>query len=414
MVTGVSAAPDSTPRGSGARLVPAGGGRDLPHLCAIAHSAELYGADKCLHAALPELLERFNVTVLVPADGPGIAVMQDLGARVLRLPDYALRRRHLTARGLLPWLNRLRSSSRTVRDLHEREPIAVFYSNTLAAGLGPIVARRLGVPHAVHVHECPTSPSWFPKAVLASLDGCTQRVICNSHYTANWVTTVRGRLADRTVVVHNGLDLPPAPAAPPVAPDGEGPRLRISCVARIHPKKGQMVLLEALARAYRDGREWVVHLFGDTLPEHQPLQRELEQFAAQHQLQDALVWHGFVDDLQVQYADADVAVVPSVVPEEFSLVCLEAQSLMVPVVATGPGGASEVVVDGTTGMIVPPDDADALYRALATLDDDPARRRAMGFAGRKHVETAFSRERFAEGVANELGALVGTAARRAA
>ncbi|HEY1740816.1 MAG TPA: glycosyltransferase family 4 protein [Acidimicrobiia bacterium] len=401
----MSAAPESL----GARTH-SGGGTTRPHLCVIAHSAELYGADKCLHAALPELLERFKVTVLVPADGPGIAVMQDLGASVLRLPDYALRRRHLTARGLLPWLGRLRSSSRTVRDLHEREPIAVLYSNTLAAGLGPIVARRLDLPHAVHVHECPTSPSWFPKAVFASLDGCTQRVICNSHYTAHWVTTVRGRLADRTVVVHNGLDLPPAPAAPP----SSGPRLRISCVARIHPKKGQMVLLEALSRAYRDGREWLVDFFGDTLPEHQPLHRELEQFAAQHQLQDALVWHGFVDDLQVQYADADVAVVPSVVPEEFSLVCLEAQSLMVPVVATGPGGASEVVVDGITGMIVPPTDADALYRALATLDDDPARRRDMGIAGRKHVETAFSRERFANGVADELDALVGTAARRAA
>src|SRR4029079_17363686 len=125
-------------------------------------------------------------------------------------------------------------------------------------------------------------------------------------------------------------------------------------------------------------------LYGDTLPEHQPLQRELEQFHAQHRLQDAVVGHGFVDDLQIQYGDADVAVVPSVVPEEFSLVCLEAQSMMVPVVATGPGGASEVIVDGTTGLIVAPGDADALYRALAALDDDPERRRTMGIAGRRH------------------------------
>ena len=381
----------------------------------IAHSAELYGADKCLHAALPELLERFKVTVLVPADGPGIAVMQNLGARVLRLPDYALRRRHLTPRGFLPWLSRLRSSSRTVRDLHEREPIAAFYSNTLAAGLGPIVARRLDLPHAVHVHECPTTPAWFPKVVFASLDGCTQRVICNSHYTANWVTTVRGRLADRTVVVHNGLDLPPAPAAPPLPPMVWG----LGCVSAASPvstrRRDRWSSSRPSLAAYGDGRAWVVHLFGDTLPEHQPLQRELEQFAARAtSCRTRLVWHGFVDDLQVQYADADVAVVPSVVPEEFSLVCLEAQSLMVPVIATGPGGASEVVVDGTTGLIVPPADADALYRALATLDDDPARRREMGFAGRDHVETAFSRERFAEGVANELGALVGAAERQAA
>jgi glycosyltransferase involved in cell wall biosynthesis len=379
----------------------------LPHLCVVAHSAECYGADRCLHAALPELLEQYKVTVLVPAPGPGIDIMRGLGARVIELPDYALRRRHLTPNGLLPWLNRLRTSTKAVRALHEREPFSAVYSNTLAAGLGPVLARRLDVPHAVHVHECPISPSWFAPVVLRWMDGCTQRVICNSHYTANWVTTVRGHLADRTVVVHNGLDLPPAPASPP----RPGPRLRISCVARIHPKKGQMVLLEALARAYGDGRDWVVHLYGDTLPEHQPLQRELEQFAAEHGLQEAVVWHGFVDDLQIQYADADVAVVPSVVPEEFSLVCLEAQSMMVPVVATGPGGASEVVVDGTTGMIVPPGDANALYKALATLDDDPARRDTMGRAGRAHVEATFSRERFAEGVTRELTSLVGAGTR---
>ncbi len=377
-----------------------------PHVCVIAHSAECYGADKCLHAALPELVSRFDVTVLVPAPGPGVELMRSLGAEVIELPDYALRRRHLTAKGFLPWLGRLRHGSKVVRDLHERRPISVFYSNTLAAGLGPVVARKLDVPHAVHVHECPTSPAWFPKVVFAWLDGCTQRVICNSQYTANWVITVREQLAGRTVVVHNGLDLPPAPSAPP----SPGPRLRISCVARIHPKKGQMVLLEALARAYRDGRDWLVHLFGDTLPEHQALHAELEQFVAQHQLQDAVVWHGFVDDLQIQYADADVAVVPSVVPEEFSLVCLEAQSMMVPVVATGPGGASEVVVDGTTGVIVPCNDADALYKALAALHDDPARRREMGLAGRRHVERAFSRQRFAEGVAHELETLVGAGA----
>ncbi len=373
-----------------------------PHLCVIAHSSECYGADRCLHAALPELCEEFRVTVAVPAPGPGVEIMRDLGAHVVVLPDYALRRRHLAPRGLVPWLMRVRTATAAITALHRDDPIAVLYSNTLAAGLGVVLARRLKLPHAVHVHECPTSPRWFPKAVLASIDGCTQRVICNSKYTADWVATVRGQLADRTVVVHNGLDLPPAPAAPPQP----GARLRISCVARIHPKKGQMVLFEALARAYGDGRDWLVHLFGDTLPEHQPLQRELEQFAARQGLEGAVVWHGFVTDLQVQYGDADVAVVPSVVPEEFSLVCLEAQSMMIPVIATGPGGASEVVVDGTTGLIVAPGDANALYEALVSLDDDPARRTAMGVAGRRHVEATFSRQRFAEGVTRELASLV--------
>ena len=64
------------------------------HVLAVAHSAECYGADRCLHAALPELLAVARVTVAVPADGPGISVMERLGARVVQLPDYAIRRRY--------------------------------------------------------------------------------------------------------------------------------------------------------------------------------------------------------------------------------------------------------------------------------------------------------------------------------
>jgi starch synthase len=66
------------------------------------------------------------------------------------------------------------------------------------------------------------------------------------------------------------------------------------------------------------------------------------------------------------------------------------------VVATGPGGPSEVVADGVTGLIVPPDDAPALATALRRLEHDPALREAMGRAGRARMVERFSVERYAE------------------
>jgi glycosyltransferase involved in cell wall biosynthesis len=96
------------------------------------------------------------------------------------------------------------------------------------------------------------------------------------------------------------------------------------------------------------------------------------------------------------YRDCDIAVVPSVMPEEFSLVCVEAQSMRLPVIATGPGGASEVIVDGETGLIIPTDDAGALTKALASLADDPERRATMGRLGRERMEALFSRAPFGQ------------------
>jgi glycosyltransferase involved in cell wall biosynthesis len=378
--------------------------RTRPHVLAVAHSAECYGADRCLQAALPALLEVGDVTVAVPSDGPGIAVMEHIGARVVQLPDFAMRRRYMRPAQLVPWLGRVRHAVRELQNVHSTQPIDVVWSNTLAATLGPLLARRLSARHVLHVHECPDDPKWLPRVLLAT--SRADAVICNSQFTADWVARQRPALADKSVVVHNGIDLPPVPARP-ASDAGHTDGFRIACVARIHPKKGHLVLFDALRRARDEGRRWHVDVFGDTLPEHEPLHAEMLAFLRTHALLDEVSWHGFVPDVQEQYEQADVAVVPSVQPEEFSLVCLEAMAMVEPVVATGPGGASEVVVDGTTGLIVPPGDPVALHDALATLHDDPSRRAAMGTAGRARAETAFSRVRYAAAVRGIL--LDGTA-----
>ena len=73
------------------------------------------------------------------------------------------------------------------------------------------------------------------------------------------------------------------------------------------------------------------------------------------------------------------------------MVCLEAQAFGLPVIATGPGGPSEIIVTGETGLIVPPMDPAALAAALTQLDDDPRLRRQMGDRGRERVRTRFTR-----------------------
>lgn len=376
-----------------------------PSLCIIAHSADLYGADRCLHAALPELVRQYRVTVVVPSPGPGIEVLKRLGAEVLRLPDYALRRRHLTPKGFLPWLYRLVVTVRTLSRVHKEQRFVAVYSNTLAAGVGPLLRLRWRIPHVVHVHECPTEPPWLPRTLLRIVRRTTQLVICNSRSTANWVIASQPSLSNRVVVVHNGLDLVAAPSEPPST---HSP-FTISCVARIHPKKGQNILLEALRMSTERGRDWKVELYGDTLAEYLPLFDQLIAYAAQHDLTDRIIWKGFRPDIEDQYRNADVAVVPSVVPEEFSLVCLEAQSMLLAVIATGPGGASEVVLDGETGLIIPPRDAAALFTAICRLEDDIDLRHAMGRAGRTRAETLFSREKYAAGICSQLDKLISSA-----
>lgn len=367
----------------------------------LTSSAELYGSDRSLLNSLPELQQSFDVTIGYPDDGPAADAARALGIDVEILPDFALRRRNVRPAGVIPWWRKVRGARTRLDTLHRQRPFDLIYSNTLASTLGPALRRRWKVPHVLHVRECPLEPRWQIQTLLTIAERGADLVICNSHYTRGLALSVRPSLAQKAVVIHNGIDMPPPPDGAGTRADGP---LRVVCVGRIHPKKGQGVLVEAATRARAEGRSWELHFYGDALPEHQGLFDEIRAQVHAGGLDDTTHWHGFVSGPE-RYLDADVATVPSVLPEEFSLVCAEAQHMMLPVVATGPGGPSEIVVEGETGFIVPPKDADALYRAIAVLDDDRARAHAMGQAGHRRVDERFTRQRYADHVNTTLHSL---------
>jgi spore coat protein SA len=91
-------------------------------------------------------------------------------------------------------------------------------------------------------------------------------------------------------------------------------------------------------------------------------------------------------EVQALYPLADVVVVPSVIPDAFSRVILEAMAAGCPVIATRVGGTPELVVDGKTGLLVERNDPEGLAAALGTVLRDDALRDALGVAARRHLE----------------------------
>jgi glycosyltransferase involved in cell wall biosynthesis len=100
-------------------------------------------------------------------------------------------------------------------------------------------------------------------------------------------------------------------------------------------------------------------------------------------------WTGNRSDVPEILTALDLYVLPSL-EESFPLSILEAMSAGLPVVATKVGGVPECVVDGQTGILVPPARSDRLAEAIVSLLDDPQRRHALGEAGRRRVLEHFS------------------------
>jgi len=105
---------------------------------------------------------------------------------------------------------------------------------------------------------------------------------------------------------------------------------------------------------------------------------------------------GWQADMAALYPALDILAVPSLYPEPFGRVSVEAQATAVPVALALAGGLPETFVNDATGIGVAPGDVEELARAILTLAGDPQRRRRMGAAGREWVTERFSLERIAQ------------------
>jgi glycosyltransferase involved in cell wall biosynthesis len=174
-----------------------------------------------------------------------------------------------------------------------------------------------------------------------------------------------------------------APATPADLSEGEPGYLLF--VGRLRIRKGVEVLLEALQELRSRHPEASLRIAGDG--EHWG---RLERRVAELGLGEAVAFLGTCDAGRVRglLAGAAALVVPSIY-EGMPLVVLEAMAAGVPVVASAVSGIPEVVVDGETGWLVPPEDPEALADALGEVLAGPEEARRRGEAGRRRVDERF-------------------------
>jgi glycosyltransferase involved in cell wall biosynthesis len=191
-----------------------------------------------------------------------------------------------------------------------------------------------------------------------------------------------GLPAGKIEVVHYGLDGLPEPwGESKDVPLPDGARVLL-CVARLAEQKGVDVAVRALPAIRERHPDAVLVVLGEG-PERPRLTGE------------GVCLPGRVGDVASWYRRAELLVHPARW-EGFGLALLEAMLAGKPVVATRVSSAPEIVADGKTGVLVPPNDPDALAEAVTRLLDDRAHANAMGDAGRARARSEFSVAKMAE------------------
>jgi glycosyltransferase involved in cell wall biosynthesis len=216
-----------------------------------------------------------------------------------------------------------------------------------------------------------------------------RRVIAITHELARFTVERVGIPARKVTTVHYGLDELPEPWGP--NPDVELPRGTrvLLAVARLVEQKGVDIAIAALAKLHTAHPDAVLVVLGAG-----PLRPRLEEQARLLGLARSVFLPGRAGDVAAWLRRADV-LVHAARWEGFGLVLLEAMLASLPVVATRVSAVPEIVRDGETGLLVPPDDSDALAAALARVLGDPDRAAAYGAAGLARARASFSVERMA-------------------
>jgi glycosyltransferase involved in cell wall biosynthesis len=184
-------------------------------------------------------------------------------------------------------------------------------------------------------------------------------------------------------VVHCGID--PADYEGRAERPAGGP-LRIVCVGRLVPEKGQAVLVDALARVRQAGHDVECTFVGEGRS-----RARLEDAVAARGVRDAVTFTGALDRdaVRERYLAADAFCLPSFA-EGLPVVLMEAMAAGLPVVTTPIAGVPELVEDGRNGLLVAPGRADRLADALAALAADPDLRQRLGAQARETVRRDFN------------------------
>ncbi|MFQ5877310.1 MAG: glycosyltransferase [Acidobacteriota bacterium] len=344
------------------------------------------GAERLILMTAPRLQRRgFDVLV---------ACLKGWGPLGEELERRGVRAVALGASGALD----LRAACRLL-SLLRRERVQILHAHLFPANLAArLLGRAAGVPVVVCAHhdtdiDMPRRNRLLERATA----GLSDAVVACSEAVRRYALRTYGLGPGRVRTLRNAVEQPPSPIEALRREAlrrefGAGPSdLLLGTVGRlVEPKKGIPVFLAAARRIARELPAVRFVVVGDG-----PDREGVEACAAREGVSHRTTFAGFRRDVEDVMASLDLLVQPSNW-EGFGLTLVEAMAAGIPVVATRVGGVPEVVVDGRTGLLVPPADPDALARACLDLLSDRERALRLGRAGRERARGEFSIEDLVE------------------
>jgi len=326
-----------------------------------------------------------EVLLVTPSLGEFTDLLKPESVPIVQLPmarTYHLHRAWQFARLLKAW----------------RADLVHCHSAVTGSILARLGAKMAGVPCLNHVHiENKFSDLPWIRTIQVWLDNLTacfaDEIVAISEHTRRSLIG-QGLPSHKIRVIRNGISVVADAngkaanrARAVLGIEGAGPV--VGTVARLCPVKGQREYILAAQQIRNEFPEAMFAIIGEDIEFDGYYRHELERLARHLGLDDRVQFFGFRRDAAQLIHGFDVFVLPSWI-EGLPVTVLEAMAAGKPVVATSVGGVPELVVEGETGLLVPPRDPERLAEAIAELLHHPDVARRMGTNGCARVREHFS------------------------
>lgn len=365
-------------------------------------SSELYGSDRSLLNLVKNLdKDKFNITVILPEDGPLVDKINRFdNVEVIINELVVLRRKNLSLSGMSQYFIMLIKSIKFINNLIKEKNIDIVYTNTSVIFAGGISAKLCKVKSIWHIREIIKSK--YERFIVSRIvNTFSDYIIANSKATAEAISKNK----DKVKVIYNAIDIEKdinleyideaynEVAATVVRSNN---KIKVGMAGRINRWKGQKLFVDMAKLVSQDNDNVEFLIAGNVYKGEDYILDDLKEYILESGVKDKIGLLGQVDNMNSFYKNIDIFILPSIQPEPFGLVVIEAMNNKLPVVATNHGGPVEIIENNIDGFLVDYKDAKEMAQVVNKLIKDKELRSYIATNAEEKVKKQFNVNRYVD------------------
>lgn len=364
----------------------------------IHSSSELYGSDRSLLNIIKYINKKeFKVFVILPCDGPLVYELRKIENVNVEIFEIAiLRRKNLSINGGIQYIKSFYHSYRFLKKYIKNNNINIVDTNTSVVFPGAIAAKHLGCKSVWHIREI-IKNSLENRVISFMMQRYSDVIVANSYATGKSLrvnsekirivyNAIEEKIINDKIINDKIIEL--------------GKDFIVGMAGRINRWKGQKLFVDAAEIVHKSHPNVIFKIAGDAYRGEEHLNSELKEYIIKKNLINSIELMGQVEDMNSFYQSLDIFVLPSIQPEPFGLVIIEAMEHKLPVIATNHGGPKEIITDGKNGFLVEFNNCYEMASRIIELIEDNSLREKISLSGFEKKREMFSVDKMVKEIEN--------------